>query len=656
MLRPEKMSRVILVGPREALDQVTEILYELRLVHLVDYRGEDEAFRIGKPSEKASRISEDLVKLRSISSILEAAKVKKPSETIVGGDIRQNIKTLEINIVEEDSSRKKAHSLIADLDAQIAELAPFAELGLGLEAYGGYEGVEVFVGRVSRDIGGLDIVSPENELFRSGDLAAVFVPKERTDAVRDFLSRRGFSALDLPKGSGDPRAKLSDFREQKEKWQKRLSEINERLAKLRERYAGFVLAAERQLGAEIEKAEAPLRFATSEHSFVIDGWVPAAGYEALQSRLKHIEPMYISTVEGNADETPTLLKNAAPLKPFEAFIHLFSTPSYKELDPTLVLALIFPIFFGFMIGDAGYGALWLVLGGLLVWKLPKGGFKDLMFAITLGGFFALIFGLFLYGEAFGLPFIALPPTAENPNPMGWDVSVGISIPIRSVFHKLENPVELILLSMIAAFIHLGVGFVFGVINEWRQSKKHSVAKVAWLVILSGLFMMIVARFARWPGFSRDVYTGLFGWLPQGGIVLEQLGYMATNPIPTLSIGMIIGGLVVLIFAEGALAPFEIPGLIANMISYARLAGVALAKAATAMAFNTIIFTAAAPGGAYLALAVLIAFLAHALIFVLGAISAGIQAVRLNYVEFFLKFFKGNGTRFRPFGLSKAQEV
>ena len=656
MLRPEKMDRVVLVGPAEELDRVTEILYDLRLVHLVDYKGGDDAFRTGKPSGKAAGISEELVKLRSISSIIEAAKVKKPSGAEVSGDVHQNIKTLEINILEEDSGRKKAQSLIAELDAQAAELAPFAELGLDLGAYSGYSSLDVFVGRMARDPEGLDSISSDYELFRSGNAIALFVPKERGEAVRDLLSGQGFTALDPPVEGGDPREMLEGVREQKEKWRKRLSEIDARLSKLRERYAGFVLAAEKQLDAEIEKAEAPLRFATSDHSFVIDGWVPAGMFEALRSRVGEIEPMFVSVVEEGDGEAPTLLKNSKPVKPFEAFVHLFSTPSYKELDPTLILALIFPIFFGFMIGDAGYGILWLVIGGLMVWKLPRGGFRDLMFAITLGGFFATIFGLFLFGEAFGLPFIALPATAENPNPMGWNTSLGISIPIGAVFHKLENPVELILLSVIFAFIHLAIGFAFGVVNEFRHSKKHGVAKLAWLLVLFGLFMMIVARFARWPGFGRDVYNGLFGWLPQGGIALDQLGYMASNPIPFVSIGTMIIGLVVLIFTEGALAPFEIPGLIANVISYARLAGVAMAKAATAMAFNTIIFTAAAPGGDYLVLAFFIAFLSHALIFVLGAISAGIQAVRLNYVEFFLKFFKGNGTRFRPFGLTKTQEV
>lgn len=655
MLRPEPMSRVLLVGPREDLDKVIEVLYDLKLVHLVDYREEDETLKMGKPLPKAVGISEDLIKIRSISSILRTDKVKARPEASIEGDLRQRILTLEININEEDASKKKIESLISDLDARIDELVPFAKLPLSLDDYRGYASLEVFVGRTSRDIEELDLVAPEHDVFRSEDVLAVFVPMENAGATRDLLLKQGFSVLSVPHDGGNPSEELKEARLEKGRWQKRLAEVDERLVKLRERFAGFLLAAEKQLGAEIEKAEAPLRFAVSEHTFVIDGWVPSHRYEVLHSRLAQSEPIFMSKVEGNDEETPTLLKNPKPVRHFELFIHLFSTPRYKELDPTLVLSLVFPIFFGFMIGDVGYGALWLIVGGIMVKKLQDGGFKDLMFALTLGGFFSLIFGLFLYGEAFGMPFIATP-TAANPNPLGWNTSLGINIPIRSVLHKLENPFELILLSLIAGCIHLGIGFIFGIIDEWPHSKKHGIAKAAWLVVLIGLFMVVTARFARWPGFGRDVYGTLFGWLPGGGLVMDMAGFAAVNPIPYASIGMIVGGMFVLLATEGGLVPFEIPGLLANMISYARLAGVAVAKAATAEAFNSMALSVAVGGGIYVVGALLIAFAAHFLLFVLGAVTATIQAVRLNYVEFFLKFFKGDGIRFRPFGIGKTQEV
>lgn len=110
--------------------------------------------------------------------------------------------------------------------------------------------------------------------------------------------------------------------------------------------------------------------------------------------------------------------------------------------------------------------------------------------------------------------------------------------------------------------------------------------------------------------------------------------------------------------ESIIAPLEVGGLLANMMSYARLAGIGIGKAAIASAFNSLIFhnliltgnIGAAIGG------YVILVIAQLLVFVLGGISAGIQGIRLNYVESFIKFYKGNGTRFRPFGLRGTQEA
>src|SRR3990170_15651 len=129
MLRPEPMTRVLVVGPKDQLERVIETLYELRLVHLVDHHGEDGVISIGKPLPRASEISENLVKLRSIASIL------------------------------------KVEALLQDLDRRIDELAPFASLGLPLDVYRGYDHLEVLVGRVATEVHGIEAVTPDFEMF-----------------------------------------------------------------------------------------------------------------------------------------------------------------------------------------------------------------------------------------------------------------------------------------------------------------------------------------------------------------------------------------------------------------------------------------------------------------------------------------------------------
>jgi V/A-type H+-transporting ATPase subunit I len=114
----------------------------------------------------------------------------------------------------------------------------------------------------------------------------------------------------------------------------------------------------------------------------------------------------------------------------------------------------------------------------------------------------------------------------------------------------------------------------------------------------------------------------------------------------------------LALTESVIAPIEIAGLLANIMSYTRLAGLGIGKAAIAAAFNTIILEGLVRSGqvGYLILGIIFLVLSQILVFLLGWISAGIQALRLNYVEAFIKFFKGNGTPFRPFGVRTTQEV
>ena len=114
-----------------------------------------------------------------------------------------------------------------------------------------------------------------------------------------------------------------------------------------------------------DKAEAPLRFAVSDHSFVVDGWVPKKRFQELRGKLE-ARGTYVETAESHdahgEAEPPVQLRNPKPAKPFEFLIHLYSTPSYRELDPTLFLFIAAPFFFGFMIGDAGYGAIFIAMG------------------------------------------------------------------------------------------------------------------------------------------------------------------------------------------------------------------------------------------------------------------------------------------------------
>src|SRR5438128_1468459 len=532
VLRPERMSRAVIAGPRDKLPQCIEVLHELKLIHIVDHHGEDDTFRIGKPLAPAAELSDNLVKLRSIASILAINAPPKEKERIRIEELRQKVLSLELNISEEDAARKKAEGLLGDLERRIDELRPFASIGLPLEAYRGYESLTVIVGRVARDIPGLEKA-------------------------------------------------------------------------LQTRMEGLGIYVESGESSEAHEEEAP----------------------------------------------PVLLRNPKPAKPFEFLIHLYSTPSYHELDPTLFLFIAAPFFFGFMIGDVGYGALFVALGVIAAIRLdPKSIWWRILFVTAVGGVWSVLFGLFVFGEAFGLPFHPPPAHLEE---LSWE-SFGLFVPIPTLIHKAFGIGDMIYLSILFAALHLGTGYIIGFVNEVHHNKRHAVAKLGWFMCLFGLFTLLTYSL-RWNPIARWVWDVPLGWFPRMIEPLGLRGFLGVE-IPFASFIFILGALLGLF--ESVIAPIEVASLLANIMSYMRLAGIGIGKAAIAAAFNTILFQDMILTGqiGFVIGGIVFLIMAQMLVFLLGWISAGIQALRLNYMEAFIKFYKGNGIPFRPFGLRATQEV
>jgi len=651
MLKPKEMQRILVVGPKNRMEVTIEALHSLEVLHIMDFKEPDEDFSLGTPLEKASEISENLVKLRSISSVLdvEEGKVEEEAEEAkveTEEDLRGKILTLELNINEEDMSKKELEEQLRDTKGKLEAVKPFAVLGLPFEFYLGYKNLSVFVGTVGRRLDDLNKVTTDYELVTNENMVALFVHVKDREKVESYLSDKNFAPLDIPEEKGNPAERIEQLEEQQKKFENKCIECEDRLGKLRKKHAKFILEAEEHLAVEIDKAEAPLRFATTAHSFIIDGWIPKEKMDAVQEKLNEIPDLHVEVIEPEIDEAPVLLNNPKPSRPFEFLIHLFSTPSYKEIDPTLVVFIIFPIFFGFMIGDAGYGVIMILLGYLLFKKLKSmPALQELGVILIWGGIFALVFGLFLFGEVFAIPYHEVVGS-ELPSAGSWSEYLGINIPYYAPIHKLENIEDLLLLSIVGAAVHLGVGYVFGIVNEWKHNKKHAIAKLGWFIVLFALFLqlMLMAQGTRVGGF---MVNNVFVFVPMFTIEFSGI------TISIISVIMIVIGIVMFVPAEGPIHVLEIVGLAANILSYTRLAGIAVAKGAVALAFNVMLVPLLLSGNiAYIIMGAVFIFLAHAMILILGSIASGIQALRLNYVEFFLKFYKGTGHVFEPFGKPK----
>src|SRR2546426_172794 len=335
---------------------------------------------------------------------------------------------------------------------------------------------------------------------------------------------------------------------------------------------------------------------------------PTQSFEKLESGLGRFPGLFVTELEQNHGaehaepapaeaDPPVLLRNPKPLRPFEMLVKLFSTPNYREIDPTFVLTFTFPIFFGLMVGDAGYGLVWMVYGIWLLrrWKDRAWDFwKNLLVTLIWGGFWSLLFGVFFFGEAFGIPFHHAALATTRVELLDWSAILGVNIPLHAPLEKLEQITDFIVLSILAAYVHLAIGFVIGLVNDLGHNRKHALGKVAWLLILTGFFVVMIVRSARWPvdaegrtPFGYLIWNKLLGWFPREGYVYAQIGFGPNNPIPWAAIGMLLGGVGLLLATEGPLHIMEFFGLLANIVSYARLAAAGVAKGAMAFAFNGI---------------------------------------------------------------------
>jgi len=377
-----------------------------------------------------------------------------------------------------------------------------------------------------------------------------------------------------------------------------------------------------------------------------------------------------------ADDSPPVVQdNPGGVKPFEALVDVINRPKYTELDPTVILFLTFPAFFGFMIGDFGYGLLYVGMGYWIVSNSESDVVKSLGGIAMWAGAFTAIFGV-LYGEFFGLHQFGYIL-------WGTDSAAGIIDIGGAPIHKGLQPHYLyyaqawLLLSVIVGVLHLVVGRVFDFFNNLDHGFGEAfVESGSWIMMTVGLWVWIFSTHV--PGPKPDFMFTVFDTGKKTALELGFSGFPETVGIVGLAFFFV--GLALAIYAEGGIALIEsVTQAFGHVVSYTRIAAVLLAKAGMALAVNLLVFGAYREEGEFhliffsdevhgevlfqgllnldgpvgmifgLIFGIVVLLLGHLLVLVLGITSAGLQAVRLEYVEFFGKFYDGGGTVYNPFG-------
>ncbi len=715
------MSKVSVTGSKRVIDDVIETIHDLNLVHLSDYDGDIEGFDNGNPMEGADDASEKLVTVRSLQSTLDVDEADAgPTRIVTDEALETELEEIRVEVNDLDDRYGELEDELRDIDERIDAVEPFADLGIDLDLLGGYDSLQVAVGEGNADDVRDELRTAEPieafEVFEGDDTLAVFAyPRsDDPDALDDALVGVEFARLEVPDAEGSPEAYVEELRHDRETIESKLDSVESELDDLRVEHAGFLLAAEEKLSIDVQKAEVPLQFATTEHAFVAEGWIPSDEYatfvEGLQDAVgEHAaveeleqaeyepsghghhgpsdEPEPVTDDETEAatdggtaaefdedDSPPVIQDNPGVARPFEALTEVINRPKYTELDPTVVLFLTFPAFYGFMIGDLGYGILYGALGFWLYRGFDSEMISKLGGVAMWAGGFTALFGV-LYGEIFGLHLVT---------EYLWHGALGLAdAPLKKGLHVSAFAELWLAASLLFGIAHLAIGYVFGLVNETRS---HGL-KAA--VTESGGPLLLMAGVGAWL-FSTHMQSG-------GGPRPELL-YRALELPPIVGIvglALAVLGLVLVTIGEGAAGFLESPTYaLVNTVSYTRIAAVLLAKAGMAYVVNLLVFGAYElhleepetveymfglfsatlehethfmlfnththggevlfPGLIHMGTAgvlggIVVFVLGHLLVLALGVTSAGLQTLRLEYVEFFNKFYEGGGEKYHPFG-------
>jgi V/A-type H+-transporting ATPase subunit I len=434
-------------------------------------------------------------------------------------------------------------------------------------------------------------------------LAGLLVfPAADAAEIRALLWEKNIGELRLPSSVADkPLAEaLEILLRKQEEIPRRIRDLDAELAALSLRWRRALEASRLWLENRIGGILASDSFFETRRTFLLYGWIPREKFPGLKGSFAaaHGDTIVVERLpvgKSEEDRIPVAISNSSLVRPFEIFTRILPLPRYGTIDPTPFVAIFFPLFYGIIIGDIGYGLLLLGIASLVKSRYRSHPFiADAATVFSWAAFSAIVWG-FAYGELFG--------------------DLGGRLGLRPVFlHRMGDYLETILFAVSIGVVHVLLGIALGIRTAWkREDRREAAARAAG-------FLMMIAFLAAAAGIS--------GKAPRAVTFLGLAGVAVCLPVMILS--------------AGAASVMKLHNLV-NMISYLRIMGIGVASAALACTANRFVSLARWP-----ALGVLAAVALHAINLAFCILSPTIQALRLHYVEFFENFFSGGGRPYKPF--------
>lgn len=541
----------------------------------------------------------------------------------------------EKKIAEEVSSRQK-------ITALYEQYVPYKEAEGVFSDYKDTAKTKVRLGQIKKDgikllsaLSETDIPVAVTEYSGSDPVTVVVVSlKENDDVVAPVLSSNGFTKCPFTESvSAAEELKRLDkeYADSIEEEKRLLKAVYDEADKIKDLY---VLADYYKFG--LEKFKDSEKFRYTSKTFVLEGYLPKEKEEEVKSALNKVTEAVVVeySVPTDDDTPPTLCKNNKLVSQAEFVTDMYSTPDYREYDPNGFVFFFYMMFMGVIMADVGYGALMIILGLVLAKRTKPGKSPKLWNVIAISGAFTILWGaLFNSYFGFALPYKAILP---SPIPDGGDTS-GMKL--------------ILLLCLLMGVIHIAAGYLVKAINFFRKGDIFGgiCEGISWVVFFIGFVFAAFVFILNYlvPGFVDSMKPGVrtfFESMTVPGLITAAVGLV----FAAVFAGRHEKGFGKFTKAFGSV--YGLINLMSDILSYARLFGLMLSGMMIAQTFNV---NLAAPimanGGFGIVAGILIMIAGHAFNLAMGVLGAYIHDSRLQYIEFFGKFYTGEGRPFVPLG-------
>ena len=667
------MKKVMVIGHRSDRHALLRELHKSRLVEIIKTRPIDDTIRLDN-TEKMSKFQEKINKLQFAFKFLKdchiAAKkavvdAKKNGTTYEYKQIKEpmftNVKTMtydefmdiankEVEILAHvadlEDINQRMISLSAEknkLETENKSLAIYSNVKPAFSTFQDTNKVAIYLGTIDKlNIDAFKEVLDVNkdceyEIFE-GDLksfvVAIAVLKDSSDEIFAKLHELESERCQLNVDANAATLIETNNNKIAEIDKARLDLLTQAVEK--QQFIRDFKTLYDYYSIRVQKLEAIDCFAATERSFVLEGWYPAKEEKNLQERLDEVSPTlvyeFLEPEEGAIQ--PTLVKQNRFFDPFQGVTNMYAPPlKGTDIDPTIFVAFFYFLFFGLMLADAAYGLI-LMIGGLILYRLmkPAPGKGNLVLLITMCGLSTFIWG-FLFGSWFAI-----------------DIPAGSFLDKITWFKPLDadGAMMMLILSYLLGFIHILTGIIINGVHLCKQKQVMAAfgQSFSWVFVFIGLiifaFKMVVSLINMLFRTSLEVNTP--GWLKYVGIAFIGLGILCIlifsnnkkNPLKRL-----FGGVAKL---------YDGVSILSDILSYSRLFGLGLASAVVGMVVNQVamVFINMIPYVGYV-VAVVILLVGHVFNLAINTLGAYIHDCRLQYIEFFGKFYTGGGHLFIPYG-------